>query len=144
MGVAVGVAAVVAAAVGDGVAVLPVSPNEGVFNVGVGVKVKDPGLDWPGLAVPVLVGVGVLKGMLRYGLGETVTGDGLGTAVAAEVAAGVSVGVSVGVAGRGMNGVGTSLAWLAGPGEAYAGGLLVGLLGAGAGAEGQRLQVAAQ
>ncbi len=144
MGVAVGVAAVVAAAVGDGVAVLPVSPNEGVFNVGVGVKVKDPGLDWPGLAVPVLVGVGVLKGMLRYGLGETVIGDGLGTAVAAEVAAGVSVGVSVGVAGRGMNGVGTSLAWLAGPGEAYAGGLLVGLLGAGAGAEGQRLQVAAQ
>jgi len=144
VGVAVGVAAVVAAAVGDGVAVLPVSPNEGVFNVGVGVKVKDPGLDWPGLAVPVLVGVGVLKGMLRYGLGETVTGDGLGTAVAAEVAAGVSVGVSVGVAGRGMNGVGTSLAWLAGPGEAYAGGLLVGLLGAGAGAEGQRLQVAAQ
>ncbi len=110
MGVAVGVATVVAAAVGDGVAVLPVSPNEGVFDVGVGVKVKDPGLDWTGLAVPVLVDVGVLKGAFRYGLGETVIGDGLGTAVAADVAAGVSVGVSVGVAGRGMEGVGTSLA----------------------------------
>ena len=67
-------------------------------------------------------------------------GDGLGSAVAAVV----SVGVSVGVAGRGMDGVRTSLAWLAGPGEAYAEGLLVGLLGAGAEAEGQRLQVAAQ
>ena len=65
-------------------------------------------------------------------------GDGLGSAVAG----GLSVGVSVGVAGRGMNGVGTSLAWLAGPGEAYAEGLLTGLLGAGA--EGQRLQLAAQ
>ena len=65
-------------------------------------------------------------------------GDELGTAVAAEVAGGVSVGV----AGRGINGVGTSLAWLAGPGEAYAEGLLIGLLGAGA--EGQRLHVAAQ
>ena len=65
MGVAVGVAAVVAAAVGDGVAVVPVSPNEGVLDVGVGVKVKDPGLDWTGLAVPVLVGVGVLKGVFR-------------------------------------------------------------------------------
>ena len=123
---------------------VPVSPNEGVLDVGVGVKVKDPGLDWPGLAVLVLVGVGVLRGVFRYGLGDTVIGDGLGTAVAAEVAAGVSVGVSVGVAGRGMNGVGTSLAWLAGPGEAYAEGLVTGLLGAGAGAEGQRLQVAAQ
>ena len=121
---------------------MPVSPNEGVLDVGVGVKVKDPGLDWPGLAVLVLVGVGVgvLRGVFRYGLGDTVIGDGLGTAVAAEVAAGVSVGV----AGRGMNGVGTSLAWLAGPGEAYAEGLVTGLLGAGAGAEGQRLQVAAQ
>ena len=123
---------------------MPVSPNEGVLDVGVGVKVKDPGLDWPGLAVLVLVGVGVLRGVFRYGLGDTVVGDGLGTAVAAEVAAGVSVGVSVGVAGRGMNGVGTSLAWLAGPGEAYAEGLVTGLLGAGTGAEGQRLQVAAQ
>ena len=127
-------------------AVVPVSPNEGVLDVGVGVKVKDPGLDWPGLAVLVLVGVGVgvLRGVFRYGLGDTVIGDGLGTAVAAEVAAGVSVGVSVGVAGRGMNGVGTSLAGLAGAGGADAEGLVAGRLGAGAGAEGQRLQVAAQ
>ena len=65
VGVAVGVAAAVAAAVGDGVAVLPVFPNEGVLDVGVGVEVKDPGLDWTGLAVPVLVGVGVLKGVFR-------------------------------------------------------------------------------
>ena len=62
MGVAVGVAAVVAAAVGDGVAVLP---NRGVLDVGRGVKVKDPGLDWTGLAVPVLVGVGVFTGVFR-------------------------------------------------------------------------------
>jgi len=65
VGVAVGVAAVVAAAVGDGVAVLPMFPNRGVLDVGVGAKVNDPGLDWTGLAVPVLVGVGVLKGVFR-------------------------------------------------------------------------------
>jgi len=44
---------------------LPAFPNEGLLDVGVGVKVKDPGLDWTGLAVPVLVGVGVLKGVFR-------------------------------------------------------------------------------
>ena len=58
----------------------------------------------------------------------------------------VAAGVSVGVAGRASGEVGTSLAWLAGPevGEVDEGGLLVGLEGAGAGAEGQRPQVAAQ
>ena len=65
MGVPVGVAAVAAAAVGDGVAVLPATPDEGVLDVGVGVNVKDPGLDWTGLAVPVLVGIGVLNGVFR-------------------------------------------------------------------------------
>ena len=60
------------------------------------------------------------------------------------MAGGFFVGSWGGVGGGGWRGWGTSLAWLAGPGEAYAGGLLVGLLGAGAGAEGQRLQVAAQ
>ena len=69
-----------------------------------------------------------------------------GIAVGVLVAAGVSVGVSVGVAGRASGEVGTSLAWLAGPevGEGEEGGLLVGREGAGAGAEGQRPQVAAQ
>jgi len=70
-----------------------------------------------------------------------------GDAVGVLLAAGISVGVSVGVSGRGMKGVpGTSLAWLAGPGvgEGDEGGLLVGLDGAGAGAEGQRPHVAAQ
>ena len=65
MGVPVGVAAVAAAAVGDGVAVLPATPDEGVLDVGVNVNVKDPGLDWTGLAVPVLVGIGVLNGVFR-------------------------------------------------------------------------------
>ena len=65
MGVPVGVAAVAAAAVGDGVAVLPATPDEGVLDVGVGVNVKDPGLDWTGLAVPVLMGIGVLTGVFR-------------------------------------------------------------------------------
>ena len=65
MGVGVGIAAVAAAAVGDGVPVLPVTPDKGVLDVGVGVNVKDPGLDWTGLAVPVLVGIGVLKGVFR-------------------------------------------------------------------------------
>ena len=75
--------------------------------------------------------------------------------VAAEVAAGVSVGVSVGVAGRASGDVGTSLAWLAGAvmgdGERLltglvgtAEGLVIGVAGAGAGAEAQRPQVAAQ
>ncbi len=70
--------------------------------------------------------------------GETVAAE-VATGFAAAVGAGVSVGVSVGVAGRGTNGVGTSLAWLAGPeGDREGEGL------AGAGDEGQRLQVAAQ
>ena len=67
------------------------------------------------------------------------TGDAVGMLLAA--------GVSLGVSGRGMKGVpGTSLAWLAGPevGEVDGGGLLVGLEGAGSGAEGQRPHVAAQ
>ena len=67
------------------------------------------------------------------------TGDAVGVLLAA--------GVSVGVSGRGMKGVpGTSLAWLAGleVGEGDEEGLLVGLEGAGAGAEGQRPHVAAQ
>jgi len=56
------------------------------------------------------------------------------------------VGVSVGVSGRGTNGVGTSLAWLAGleEGDGEVEGLVMGLPGAGEGDEGQRLQVAAQ
>ncbi len=63
------------------------------------------------------------------------------------VVAGVSVGVSVGVAGRASGEVGTSLAWLAGPGVGEGDrdeGARTGLAGAGAGDEGQRPQVAAQ
>jgi len=76
--------------------------------------------------------------------GETVAAEvaaGVAAGVAAAVRAGVSVGVSVGVSGRGTNGVGTSLAWLAG---LEVEGLVMGLPGAGEGDEGQRLQVAAQ
>ena len=78
--------------------------------------------------------------------GEEVTAGEVAAGVAATVAAAVSVGVSVGGGGRGMNGVGTSLAWLAGEGdkEEDGEGVVRGLLGAGAGAEGQRPQVAAQ
>lgn len=81
--------------------------------------------------------------------GETVAAEvaaGVAAGVAAAVRAGVSVGVSVGVSGRGTNGVGTSLAWLAGleEGDGEVEGLVMGLPGAGEGDEGQRLQVAAQ
>ena len=146
-GVAAAVAAGVAAVVIAGLAVVPVSASWGVLGeVAVGVKEKNPG-DGTALGdVPVFVNVGVLTGVMVYALGEMTDGEGLGMMVgarlAAEVAAGVSVGVSVGVAGRAMGGVGTSLAWLAGTGEGE--GLVVGVLGAGAGAEGQRPQVAAQ
>jgi len=53
----------------------------------------------------------------------------------------------VGVAGRASGEVGTSLAWLAGPGVGEGDrdeGARTGLAGAGAGAEGHRPQVAAQ
>ena len=117
-----------------------------------------------GVAVAVAVTAGVTAGVttgdavtpVSARLGEaTITGEAAvvtagtvaaavaaGVAVTPGVGVGVSVGVSVGVAGRASGDVGTSLAWLAGAvmGE----GEVLGLLGAGAGAEGHRPQVAAQ
>lgn len=100
-----------------------------------------------GVAAGVAAGVAVTPVSASAGE-DVVTGD-VAAVVAAVVAAAVSVGVSVGVAGRGMFGVGTSLAWLTGAGVGE--GVLDGegdkgveLPGAGEGAEGQRLQVAAQ
>ncbi len=98
------------------------------------------------------VGAGVVAGVAGTPVparpGEEVTAGEVAAGVAATVAAGVSVGYSVGVGGRGMNGVGTSLAWLAGEGDregdGEADGVRVRLVGAGPGAEGQRPQVAAQ
>ena len=92
----------------------------------------------------VAVGADVAAGEVA---GEEVTAGEVAAGVAATVAAGVSVGVSVGVAGRASGEVGTSLAWLAGPGVGEGNrdeGARTGLAGAGAGAEGHRPQVAAQ
>ena len=136
-GVGTAVAAEVAAgeaAVATGVAVTPVSANSGAD--GEVVAAGDTAVVAAGVATEAY---------------------GVGTAVAAEVLIGVAAGVSVGVAGRASGDVGTSLAWLAGPwdregDEGLVVGLVVGVVvglemrvaGAGAGAEGQRLQVAAQ
>ena len=102
-----------------------------------------------GTGVAAVVAAGVAVTPVSASAGEEVAAGDVAAVVAAVVAAAVSVGVSVGVAGRGISGVGTSLAWLtgAGVGEGVLDGVgekRVELAGAGVGAEGQRLQVAAQ
>jgi len=77
--------------------------------------------DTAGVEVVAGVAAGVVAGVAGMPVparsGEEVTAGEIAAGVAATVAAAVTVGVSVGVGGRGTNGVGTSLAWLAGEGD---------------------------
>ena len=144
-GVGVGVPA---DTVGDGVAGVG---EAGVGNAGL-VLAGTETAGTAGVAAVAGVAAGVVTGVAGTPVparpGEEATAGEVAAGVAATVAAAVPVGISVGVAGRGMNGVGTSLAWLArgggGEEDEEADGVRVRPVGPGAGAEGQRPQVAAQ